>query len=63
MERYVKYGDYLLLHSAEDRVKFMMGRAWQEGDVYLVESSCPGIAEDIGNYPHTSGLIFALYPQ
>lgn len=38
MERYLKYGDYIMLYSTDDPVKFMAARSSQEGDLYFVES-------------------------
>jgi len=37
MERYLKYGDQIMFYSAEEPVKFLSARSWQEGEVYLLE--------------------------
>ncbi|EAS05098.2 inositol-triphosphate type 1 protein (macronuclear) [Tetrahymena thermophila SB210] len=63
MERYLKYGDYVMLYSAEDPVKFMTARSSQEGEVFFIESQSPILREDISSYPNTSELVFAIYPK
>ena len=36
MEKFLKYGDYIMLYSPDD--KFLMARSIQESDVYFLQS-------------------------
>lgn len=63
MERYLKYGDLIMLYSSDDPVKFMAARSSQEEELYFVESQSPILKEDISSYPNTNELIFAIYPK
>ncbi|KAL4475530.1 hypothetical protein ABPG72_009219 [Tetrahymena utriculariae] len=64
-EKYLRYGDYIILKSSEIPYQYLSSRSIIEKNVYYLEQHIEVEIDDynIIDYPNFSELIFAIYPN